>query len=137
MPVKPTMVTRIIGSVVILRESNDTPTDEEWDGILRILSDNQANLANLKFLVVTDGGGPNHTQRKRLERVLGGRSVRVAVVTDSAKSRFIASAVSLINRDHAGFSTKEIEGAYEHLRMNPLERRQAEVALREMDPLIK
>jgi hypothetical protein len=130
------MLTRKIGTMIVLRENNDTPHDAEWDGFLRLLSDNRNNFERMKILVVTDGGGPNASQRKRLEGTLSGKPVRVAVVTDSAKSRFIASAISLINRDHKGFSMKEIGQAYQHLDMTSSECREAELALKEMEPLI-
>jgi hypothetical protein len=135
---KPTLVVRTVApSLVVMRENIETPHDHEWDAFLALLNQNRDNFAKFRLLVVTDGGGPNAAQRKRLDGVLGGRSVRVAVVTESAKSRFIASAISLINRDHRGFSPAEIEAAYTHLALTPAERRLAEAALREMDPLIK
>lgn len=120
-----------------MRESLDTPLDEEWDAFLGLLSQNQGNFAKLRILVSTNGGGPNAAQRKRLDTVLAGRPIRVAVVTDSAKSRFIASAISLINRDHKGFSIAEMEGAYDHLALSPSERRLVDAALKEMDPMIR
>ena len=134
---KPTMVTRIIGQLVVLRENDATPLDSEWDAFLKILADNWDKFDLLKILVVTDGGGPNAAQRKRLETVLNGKPIRVAVVTDSAKSRFIASMISLINRQHMGFAMKEVVQAYNHLRMTQAERAAAERALAELDPLIR
>jgi len=134
---KPTMVTRVIGQLVVLRENDSTPLDAEWDAFLKILADNWDKFDRLKILVVTDGGGPNAAQRKRLETVLNGKPIRVAVVTDSAKSRFIASMISLINRQHMGFAMKEVVQAYNHLKMNQMERTIAEQALIELDPLIR
>lgn len=134
---KPTMVTRMIGQLVVLRENDATPLDSEWDDFLKILSDNWDKFDRLKILVVTDGGGPNAAQRKRLEGVLNGKPIRVAVVSDSAKSRFIASMISLINRQHMGFAMKEIVQAYNHLRMTQIERTVAEQALADLDPLIR
>jgi hypothetical protein len=134
---KRTLVFQRIGSMVVLRENNETPMDAEWDAFLDLLKQNREQFAKFKVLVVTDGGGPSAPQRKRLENTLSGRPVRVAVVTDSAKSRFIASAISLINRDHRGFATAEIKQAYAHLGMTPDECHQAEKVLKEMDPQIR
>jgi hypothetical protein len=134
---KPTLVSRTVApNLVVSRESFDSPREEEWDAFLQLLEATKENLTKLRILVITDGGGPNAAQRKRLETVLKGRSVRVAIVTDSAKSRFIASAVSLFNRDHRGFSKSEIQLAYDHIGLSPTERRLAEAAIREMDPLV-
>jgi len=135
---KPTLINRTPApNLVVSRETFDSPRDEEWNDFLKLLERQGDNVEKLRILVVTDGGGPNSAQRARLEAVLKGRSVRVAIVTDSAKSRFIASAVSLFNRDHGGFSKAEIKSAYAHLRLNPHECRLVEQALQEMEPLIK
>lgn len=133
---KPTMVTRVIGQLVVLRENDDTPLDSEWDAFLKLLADNRDKFERLKILVVTDGGGPNAAQRKRLETVLSGKPIRVAVVTDSAKSRFIASMISLFNRQHGGFAMKEMVQAYNHLRLTQQERTVAEQTVTELNPLI-
>jgi hypothetical protein len=135
---KRTLVNRKAGpSLVVSRETFDSPRDEEWNEFLKLLEEEGDNVEKLRLLVVTDGGGPNSAQRTRLEGMLKGRSVRVAIVTDSAKSRFIASAISLFNRDHRGFSRAEIQAAYAHLMLTPQERRLVEAALIEMEPLIK
>lgn len=135
--VKRTMVFKRIGSMVVLRENMKTPHDSEWDAFLAFLLANRDDFPKLKVLVATDGGGPSAAQRKRLADTLDGRSVRVAVVTDSAKSRFIASAISLINRDHRGFSTAERKDAYAHLDLSADECTQAETALASMEPEIR
>lgn len=135
---KPTLVNRTAApNLVVSRETFDSPRDEEWNDFLKLLEAQGDNVDKLRLLVVTDGGGPNSAQRTRLETALKGRSVRVAIVTDSAKSRFIASAVSLFNRDHRGFSKAEMSAAYAHLMLTPQECRLVEAALREMEPLIK
>jgi hypothetical protein len=135
---KPTLIIRTVGpNLMIMRETFESPRDEEWNEFLKMLEVRGDNVQKLRLLVLTDGGGPNSAQRGRLEAVLKGRPVRVAIVSDSAKSRFIASAISLFNRDHAGFSKDEIRAAYGHLRLTPEECRLAEQALREMEPLIK
>ncbi len=134
---KPTMLTRVLGQMVVMRETDETPLDAEWDAFLKILADNHVRFERMKILVVTDGGGPNFAQRKRLEVVLNGKPVRVAIVTDSAKSRFIASAISLINRQHMGYSLKELPQAYVHLRMTPTECSEAATALQQMERILK
>lgn len=134
---KVSMATRSIGSMVVLRENKETPSDREWDDFLGILVKNHQALDTLKILVLTEGGGPNAAQRKRLEVALGGKSVRVAIVTDSPKARFIASAITFLNKEHRGFSTSEIDQAYRHLGMTLDEQRAATQALAELKPLIR
>jgi hypothetical protein len=127
---------RAIGNVIVLRENVDPPADQDWDGFLDLLILNRENFDRLKILVVTDGGGPNAAQRKRLENALDGRGVHVAIVTDSAKARFITSIVRFINKRHRGFAMAEIRQAYEHLGMSWQEQKLAEQALREMESLV-
>jgi hypothetical protein len=80
-----------------------------------LLESNRARWDEMRILVITDGGGPDRLQRNRLEAVLDGKSIRVAVVSDSAKVRFIASAIALLNREHRGFAVKELPKAFEYL----------------------
>jgi hypothetical protein len=132
-----TLVNRVLApDLVVSRESFESPTNEEWEEFLKLLKSRGEHFAKLRILVVTDGGGPNAPQRKLLEETLKGRPVRVAIVTDSAKSRFIASAVSLFNRDHKGFAKGEIQNAYRHLGLTPSECRSVESAIRELDPMV-
>jgi hypothetical protein len=67
---------------------------------------------------------------------LGGLPVRVAVVTDSMKVRFIVSSIALLNREIATFSNKEIAQAYEHLSLDRREQLLVEAAIVEMSPLV-
>jgi hypothetical protein len=135
---KPTLLSRTPApNLVVSRESFESPLDSEWNEFLKLMEANRENFEKLRILVVTEGGGPNSAQRGRLQEVLRGKPVRVAVVTDSAKSRFIASAVSLFNRDHRGFWKSEMALAYEHLGLTAVERRLVEAALAQMAPLIK
>ena len=133
---KLSLAVRTVGQMILLRENGSTPVDADWDGFLDILIKNRENFQNLKCLVVTDGGGPNAAQRKRLETALAGRPLRVAVVTDSPKARFIAAMITFLNRDHRGFSKQEIGEAYVHLGMSKAEQSQATEVLRELEPLV-
>lgn len=137
-PRKKTLAFRsITDTMLVLRENKDTPRDEDWDAFLEVLSKNRPNFDKFKILVMTEGGGPNQDQRKRLEVALGGRPVRVAVVTDSVKVRFIVSSIALLNREIRTYSNREIEEAYQHLNMTELERRKVDDAIREMNQIVE
>ena len=133
---KRSLIVETVGSMLLLRENRHTPTDRDWDDFLAVLVENRPNFQRLKILVVTDGGGPNADQRKRLERALDGKPVRVAVVTDSTKVRFIVSSIALLNREIKTFSRSEISDAYEHLTLTPVERRLAEQTLTRLEDQI-
>jgi hypothetical protein len=129
---KKNMVTRRVDSLLILRENRETPTDEEWDYCLELLSTFAPNFSEVKVLVMTAGGGPSTAQRARLSRVAQGHPLRVAVVSESTKVRFIVSSVALFLRDISSFRESEILEAYDHLRMTPSEQLLADRALEEM-----
>lgn len=124
---------RIGDSMIVLRENEDTPADEDWDAFLAMLVHDRDRFPKLKILVMTEGGGPSAEQRKRLKVALDGRPVRVACVTDSVKVRFIASSVALLNRQIRTFSKSELDGAYTHLGMNSAEQKIAAAVLDEIE----
>ncbi len=130
-PERRNMVTRNLGTLLILRENEVVPTDAEWDECLALLAKHDEDFPNVKVLVVTDGGAPSPPQRKRLADVVNGRPLRVAVISDSMGFRFPASSVAFF-LDIATFSRRETTRAYDHLGMSIYERRIADRALTEM-----
>jgi len=132
----PNQVTRRLGHLLLLRENAETPSDAEWDETLKLLTEDPEELPLVKVLVVTDGGGPTTDQRKKLDRALGGAPVRIAVVSESAKVRFIVSSVALLASHIQSFRISEISGAFAHLSLSREERRLAERNIREMSELV-
>lgn len=131
------MFCRVVGSMIVIRQNKETSSDQDWDDFLDMLVEHRANFASLKILVVTDGGGPSQPQRKRLEVALDGKPVRVAVVSDSMKTRFIVSSIALLNRDMSSFRASEMTQAYEHLGLTFDERRVAKTTIQELSPRIR
>ena len=137
---KRSLVCRVIENVLLLCEDKETPSDWEWDECLGLLTELKAKCDKSgtqgKVLVATLGGGPNAAQRKRLEIVLDGRPMPVAVISDSLKLRFITAAVALFNADHRAFSTAERLQAYKHLKLNTSQTRQLEAAIAVMEKMV-
>lgn len=123
--------------MIVIRQNKDTSSDQDWDDFLDLLVERRAEFATLKILVVTDGGGPSMAQRKRLEIALDGQPVRVAVVSDSMKTRFIVSSIALLNRDMSSFRAGEMAQAYDHLGLTLDERRTAKTTLDELAPRVR
>ncbi len=134
MPVN--MVTRRLGSLLILRENRETPSEEEWDECLRLLRQYPEELPNLRVLVVTDGGGPTPEQRRRLQQALNGVPVRVAVVSESVRVRFIVSSVALLTSRIKSFNLREFNEALRHLELDVDEIRVAQGNIREMTAML-
>lgn len=132
----PNQVTKRIGFLVILRENTEAPRDEEWDETLRLLTLHPNDLDKLKVLVVTDGGGPSPAQRKRLDQALKGTPIRVAVVSESVKVRFIVSSVALVTSRIQSFRQNEMDAAFDHLGLDRQARETALRAVREMSAMV-
>ncbi len=133
---KRNQLVRKIGSLVLLVENRETPSDAEWNEFLDVFRNHPGELPNLKVLVMTPGGSPNKTQRKQLEVALQGVRFRVAVVSDSITVRFVASSIALFHRDHRSFSVAEIDQAYDHLQLTAPERALAQTTIRELLALL-
>jgi hypothetical protein len=131
------LVMRRMESVMIMVQNRETPSDEEWNEFLTVLVEHRRELPKLKLLVVTAGGGPSSSQRQLLENALDGTPMRVAVVSDNMKVRFVASMIALFHENHRSFVMSELEDAYEHLKLNSVERRQAEKLIKELTPMVQ
>jgi hypothetical protein len=136
-PLKPRQVTRKVGSLVILREGRNDPHDAEWDVTLGILAEHRSEIDHIKVLVISDGGGPTQAQRKRLERTLEGKPIRVAVVSDSMKVRFICSSVALFTSNLSSFKVSELRDAYKWLDLTAEERQMATHNIASMRDLVE
>ncbi|HWZ89006.1 MAG TPA: hypothetical protein VNW92_09150 [Polyangiaceae bacterium] len=134
---KPRQVSRKVESLLILRESKLDPSDAEWDETLRILAEHRHEIDQIKVLVVSDGGGPTQAQRKRLERTLEGKPIRVAVVSDSMKVCFICSSVALFTSNLSSFRVSEIREAYSWLNLSEHEKTLADQNVAKMNELIE
>lgn len=127
------MTTRRVGSVLVLCEGPDNPTDSEWDECLELL---RPFVATARVLVVTRGGGPTAPQRKRLSEVIGKYPIRAAVVTDCIRVRFVVSSVALFISRIRSYSFQEMSAACAHLGLGTAERELIERNLVEMRAII-
>jgi hypothetical protein len=127
------LVSRRLGRVLLLRQNESNPEDQEWEECLALLEKRPSeNRIPVCVLVLSDGGGPSPDQRKRLGLILKGVPARVAVCTDSVKTRFIVSSVALLTAKIRAFSPSEIQKAFEHLELSAQERELSATNLEEM-----
>jgi len=104
-----------LGRVVVVRQNAEPPSDQEWEQFLEVLREGRADFERLRVLVLTEGGGPNAAQRESLARTLAGKTVRVAIVTDSIAVRFTVTVIALFHKDIRSFLTSELRKAHAHL----------------------
>lgn len=123
--------------MLVLFQGHESPSEAEWADCLKLLAEILADSsrAKPKVLVITDGGGPTPEQRKLLGKMLEGKPIPVAVVSESMKARFVSAAIALINRNNRSFSGSELPEAYAYLGLTASEKRAAEMAVAEMKRL--
>src|SRR5262245_44029554 len=94
------MVFERVDQVVVLCHNRQTPSMAEWDDYLNLSINSGVPLDTLRYLIFTQGGGPNAKQRQRLQlgmRIHGVTATPAAVVTDSWTVRQIVTVVSWFN----------------------------------------
>lgn len=98
-----------VGRVIIVINNKVAPSDEEWAVFLETTSDEMKKRGDdLCVLVFTDGGAPSTAQRKRLNELLNGRSVPVAVMSNSMIPRFVVASISLFNKLIRSYAPEEM-----------------------------
>jgi hypothetical protein len=128
------MLTRRIGSVLLVVQGSAPPSDSEWNESLEIL---RPFVAIARVLVLTEGGGPDPSQRKRLSAVIGGNPIRVAILTNSAKVRFIGASIAFFIRRIRCFMLSDTSAAFKHIDLTVAEIDQLTGNIRDMqDQLI-
>jgi hypothetical protein len=98
------------------------PADAEFFGTLDSLSRSMgqagAPLERVRLMTITDGGAPTVRQRAKISEWLGGRRMKVCVVSsayDNPIKRGITTAVQWINPDLGFFRPTEIGQAVAHV----------------------
>ena len=126
------METRRVGWLLLARQNAEPPSDDEWARFLVLLGEARPHFEQVKILVLTEGGGPSSAQRESLAKTLAGKPVRVAVVTNNVKVRFVAAMVALFHKEMRCFSREEYRLACSHVGMTADEASTAQRILAEM-----
>jgi hypothetical protein len=107
------MAYKAVDTLFIVVYGHMNPTDEEWYGYMGAVR--QRGMDKTVQLNVTEGGGPNSSQRKYLNDLLNGRTVPVSVLSGSVTVRGITTALGWFNRGIKVFQPSELPAALEHL----------------------
>jgi hypothetical protein len=107
------MAFMVIDRMFLLVHGAEDPTNEEWALYLDAIQ--RHGVDRTMLLVYTDGGGPSAMQRRYLNELLNGRTVPVAVLSDSAKVRGLVTVMSWFNPQIRAFSPAELVVALAYL----------------------
>lgn len=119
---------RLEAGIFVMVHGKDAPAPADWDACMADLAA-YAETSRPRALVLTDGGAPKGDQRAALNRLVG-REPPTAVVSDALVTRFIVSSFALTNPSIASFSSREIQLAWAHLRVEGPAREGATAELR-------
>jgi hypothetical protein len=104
---------KVIDQTFIVVYGSRNPTNEEWETYLDAVE--RQGFDRTVQLIVTEGGGPDSTQRKLLNDKLKGRSVPVAVVSKNPIIRGVVTALSWFNTKIRAFVPSNFTEALRHL----------------------
>jgi hypothetical protein len=85
-------------------------------------------VQSLRLLVMTEGGHPTKQQLERL-RAVNKKNPPTSIVSSSMALRFMGAALSFVNPTIRCFAPAQLEKAFDHLGLLPLERQQARQAV--------
>lgn len=112
------------GRIAITVHGERAPSREDWATYIETIS-RLPNLATVRALVVSAGGGPNAIQRGELVDLFDSDdrgATRTAIVTRSMTMRGIATAISWFNRGLKAFKPSEMDAALVYLEFGSTER---------------
>lgn len=110
---------KFIDNLLVMAQGSGSPSDDEVTAMVEDLKGRDIDA--LRAIALSQGGGPSMAQRKRLTEIIGGRSMRFAIVSDAVKTRIIGTALGLFSAGVRSFPLAEIDKALEHLEL-PKER---------------
>jgi sugar (pentulose or hexulose) kinase len=108
-------------SVIVSVNGRTDPTDAEWDAymeaITQTLAHHKGDLTRIRGISISAGGGPASAQRAKVNQLLSGRTVRVAIITASSVGRGIVTALSWFNPMIRAFSPARLSDAIRYLEL--------------------
>jgi hypothetical protein len=118
---KPTLafsVEKLEGRTLLLwMHENAEPDDATWDDALKAgrAALSEQGPGKVAFLVITDGGAPTSTQRKRLFEAMNGAHFPIAVMNTNPLIRGVVTAISWFNPDIKAFAPTRFAEAVDYL----------------------
>jgi len=114
-----TIAYELVGNCFVLVVGRNNPADLEWDKYLSFVQGHLKPGSSPVTLVSSSGGGPTPAQRERLNKMTKTvgveKTLKVAVLTESAIVRGIATALSWFVSGYKAFPPDEIGDALDFL----------------------
>jgi hypothetical protein len=106
----------VCGCMLVIQAA-EAPSDEEAAAYVTALEPYVSATSAPKVLVVTEGGAPGPSFRRRIDQVIEPRisTTRFAIVTNSTFARGVLGAIRLLYPFYQGFSPTDMAGALRFL----------------------
>ena len=101
--------------------SDGVVADGDWDAFLAAIRSAIAAGMPERSLVISEGGAPSPSQRKRLDDAVAplGRRLKVAIVTRSTFVRGVVNAFALAKPGYRAFAPERMDDAITYLDVRP------------------
>ena len=112
------MAFKIVDTLHVIALGPRNPSTADWNSYVEALHAEEkkgVDVAQMRTIVFSDGGGPEPAMRKQVVDLLHGRTTKLAVVTGSTTLRAVMTAMSWFNRDARAFAPAEVGDALRHL----------------------
>ncbi len=131
------LAVKVIDRLFLVACAVADPNDAEWATYLEVVK--RHGVDRTMQIVATAGGGPTPAQRRELDDLLAGRTVPVAVLSESIRVRWGVTLVSLFRRDIRAFRPSTLRDALAFLeipmsRTNLIERELSRLREEVRDP---
>jgi hypothetical protein len=101
------------GGLIILAHTSHPPSDAEWGAYCAAIG--KLDVQRVKSVAFTDGGAPNSSQRKQLNKLLAGAVSRGCVVSSSKFVHHVVTGLSWFNSQVRAYSPHQVDAALQYL----------------------
>ena len=114
-----TMATRVWEDLLISLHTAEPPDEEGWREysrqLLELIVKDLNDSTKGRRIVFTDGGSPNLVQRAEINKILSGRTMKVAIVSNSPSTQGVVTALNWYNPLIRSFTPARVAEAWQHL----------------------
>lgn len=103
-----TLCVKVLGDLLLVVHGSANPDTDEWRRYCEIARAVLEARGKLRTLVISEGSGPSAAQRTLYKDEVGPEGVRVAVLTSSAVTRAVLTAMSWFNSEMRSFESDEL-----------------------------
>ena len=122
------------GNLILALQSAKAPSAEDWEGYVNLYRTGLAGYANVRILVISDGGAPSNRQQMTVNELVAGLPIKIAIVSRAPSVVQVVRRLLITNDAMRLFQPDDLAGAYAFLDVDHGERSVIRQALAELRP---